>query len=543
VFRLGSSVPIKLGVRPGSEGDLRIAALPFALVAVVGQVSAAWPPGPSKMGFFWLSTILLAVSALSTLLPAWLSSFRWGVWAAIYVASVAFLMLAEGGIDTGLGSLLMIPVVGVALYGRRWESGVVVAAVILALLSVSMAGPHVAASTARRVILFGSIAATLSVSVHVLRERLVQANRQTTRLLGQAEAINAAARRLASLLDPPAIAALGTELAAQIASPPGSGSRRAVYFRVEEELVLVDSQFHDDGGAILEHWSIDEDPALKAAVRTKRPVNAHIDTTLVGATLRRVVEATGVTHGVWVPVCPDGSLHGVLAVASSGPVPDECMDRCVALGHLLELALSNWSAHQMLEHQATADERRRIARELHDGLAHELAFIASRTRRSARRPSSEGDSGELARAADRALDEARRAITVLSSARQQSLTSAVAQTAEDLTFRHGIGLTLELAEGIDTSADVTENILRIVREAITNAANHGKPSRVTVKLGCDDGVRLIVEDDGCGFDVAGELRSAGFGLVSMEERAATIGAEFAVDSSPSRGTRIEVTLP
>jgi signal transduction histidine kinase len=542
-FRVDRIAPISMEVRPGPDPDLRIAALPFALVALVGQLSVAWPHGPARVECFWLSTFLLAVSALATLLPRRFFSLRWGAWAVTYVASVAFLMLAAGGIDTGLGSLLMIPVVGVALYGRRQESAVVVAAVILALLSVSLAGPHLAASTARRVVLFGSIAATLSVSVHVLRERLVQSNLRTKRLLDQAEAINAAARRLASLLDPQAITTLGTELAAQIAAPPGTDMRRALYFRIEEELVLVDSEFHDDGPPMLGHWSLEDDPPLKEAVLSRRPVTARIEPATVGPALWTVIKATEVTHGTWVPVCPDGSLHGVLAVASNVPVPDECADRCVALGHLLELALSNWSAHQMLEHQATAEERRRIARELHDGLAHELAFIASRTRRCTSVRSDDGDAGELARAADRALDEARRAITVLSSNRYQSLTSAVAQTAEDLAFRHGIGMTLDLAEGIDTPADVTENILRIVREAITNAANHGKPSRVKVGLTCDRGVRLIVEDDGCGFEVGGELESAGFGLVSMQERAALIGADFSVYSTSSSGTRIEVVLP
>jgi signal transduction histidine kinase len=495
------------------------------------------------VGFFWLSTILLAISALTTLLPPRFCSFRWGLWGGIYVTSVAFLMQATGGTDTGLGSLLMIPVVGVALYGHRRESALVVVAVIVALLSVSLAGPHLAASTARRVVLFGSIAATLSVSVHVLRERLVQANRRTTGLLDQAEAINAAARRLASLLDPQAITALGTELAAQIASPPGTASRRALYFRVEEELVLLDSQFSDGTESVPGHWSLDEDPGLKKAVLSRCPVSTRIEPAWLGPTARTVIEGNGATHGAWVPVCPDGSLHGVLALASTVPIPDECLDRCVALGHLLELALSNWSAHQMLEHQATAEERRRIARELHDGLAHELAFIASRTRRSSPPPSNDGDAGELARAADRALDEARRAITVLSSTRHQELTSALAQTAEDLALRHGIGMTLDLAEGIDTPADVTENVLRIAREAITNAANHGRPKRVIVRLESDAGVRLCIEDDGCGFDLAGELNSGGFGLMSMRERAASLGAEFSIDSSPSGGTRIEVVLP
>jgi signal transduction histidine kinase len=245
-----------------------------------------------------------------------------------------------------------------------------------------------------------------------------------------------------------------------------------------------------------------------------------------------------------VPVCPEGKLHGVIAIASRGvPVPDECVERCAALGHLLELALSNWNAHQKLEQQATAEERRRIARELHDGLAHELAFIASKTHGSSEDTGSSLELRQLADAADRALDEARRAITVLSAARPQSLASAVAQTAEDLGERFELAVELDLADDIEIPGDVTENLLRILREAMTNAATHGGSSRVTVQLQQADGVRLVVEDNGCGFDVSSSSHSNGFGLLSMKERAESIGGLLSLDSTPAIGTRIEVAVP
>lgn len=149
----------------------------------------------------------------------------------------------------------------------------------------------------------------------------------------------------------------------------------------------------------------------------------------------------------------------------------------------------------------------------------------------------------MADAADRALDEARRAISVLSAARPQSLASAVAQTAEDLGARLDLAVRLDLRDDIEIPGDVTENLLRILREAMTNAAKHGASRQVTVRLEHADGVRLIVEDDGCGFDLEGASHSTGFGLLSMRERAQSIGGFLNVQSAPALGTRVEVAVP
>ena len=374
---------------PTPTHDRVARSLPFAAVAVIGQLSAGWPPGPTNYTAFWVSTALLVglgtVAVIRVKVPPTTLLPRAGV----YIASVIFLMIATGGISSGLGALLLMPIVGVALYGRRWESIAAVALVVGAVFCVSLANPDIAAATARRLLLFASIAIMFSVSIHVLRDRLTKSNERTGRLLLQEKAINEAARQLTLMVDPPAIIELGTQLAADMASPPGSEVRRASYLVIEDGIVRVMAQFDESGYELAGTWPLDDHPPLQQAARTGGPVMARLAAEDVGPTLRALICPAGITDGAWVPVCPDGKLHGVLAISTRGePVPGECVERCQALGHLLELALSNWAAHQTLEQQATAEERRRIARELHDGLAHELAFIASKTRaaRPATRP-------------------------------------------------------------------------------------------------------------------------------------------------------------
>jgi signal transduction histidine kinase len=529
-------------VRNLTEREFLIRMLPFALVALAGQCSAAWPPGPSNVSQFWVSTALVVTAAIFVLRPV--AQLRLAILIAttLYVTSVVFLMLSSGGIGSGYGSLFFVAVVAAALYGRRLDSVVVVCAVIVALFLVSMLSPHGAASTARRMVLLGAIAAVLSVAIHALRERLVDSIEKSTRLLHQSETINDAARRLASLLEPIAIAVVGTELAVQMASPPGTGVNRARYLKVEGNLVTVVAQFGGTGESSEETLPLNRRPTLRRAVETLEPLKGPVD---LG--VGQFAEGQGsLGDGIWIPIGLDGRLHGVLEVTGlKGSIPLECFENCVALGHLMELALSNWVAHENLEQAGRAEERRRIARDLHDGLAHELAFIAAKARRSTN-SDRELDAKELAGAADRALDEARRAITVLSATSPQSLSCALAQTAEDLGSRLGIPVLINLpvVVDVDVAGEVTEQLLRIVREAITNAATHAQPNCVTVSLNRDTSfTRVIVADDGSGFDQRKIAGSGGFGLISMRERAESIGASLTIESAPGLGTRIEAVLP
>jgi signal transduction histidine kinase len=199
----------------------------------------------------------------------------------------------------------------------------------------------------------------------------------------------------------------------------------------------------------------------------------------------------------------------------------------------------------LLSRAAARAERRRIAREIHDGLAQELAFVALQTRRMARAGCDE-EVLELTDAAERAVAEARALITGLRSTGEEQVEEvgpAIARTARRLARRHGAKLELDVPRGIRMKRAAGTHLVRIVGEALSNSLTHGQARSVSVQLLDRNGLRLCVADDGRGFDPASEPPPKHFGLKSMRERAAEIGAELWLRSRPGAGTEIEVVLP
>jgi signal transduction histidine kinase len=191
------------------------------------------------------------------------------------------------------------------------------------------------------------------------------------------------------------------------------------------------------------------------------------------------------------------------------------------------------------------EERRRMARELHDGLAQELSFLVTKSRELVEgvMEPNQRELRRLAGAAERALDESRRAITALSAPLDESLESAMAQTVDQIANRVGARAETVVDPGINVSPAMREALLRIVREAVTNATRHGGASRVRVEFANGDVLRLTVRDNGTGFDPTAAARdSDGFGLTTMAERVHAIGGELRVSSRPAEGTEIEVTI-
>ena len=109
--------------------------------------------------------------------------------------------------------------------------------------------------------------------------------------------------------------------------------------------------------------------------------------------------------------------------------------------------------------------------------------------------------------------------------------------------RVGARVRLDLVPDLVVSAARREALIRITREAVSNAARHGRASTISVELASAPELRLRVSDDGVGFSPAAAGAAHGFGLVSMRERAQALGGTFRVSSAPGRGTEVEVLLP
>ena len=188
---------------------------------------------------------------------------------------------------------------------------------------------------------------------------------------------------------------------------------------------------------------------------------------------------------------------------------------------------------------AVLEERRRIARDLHDGLAQELAFI----RRNLHHMNRESRVVQrLEAASTRALAESRRAIAALTEPLDRPVDAVLTEVAREVAAREGGRVTLSLEQGLSATPAQREVLARICSEAIANGIRHGGAAVVHVQLrGVDEGLRLRVTDAGRGFDPMTVSPNA-FGLVSMHERAEALGGRLRVRSAPGRGTELEVIL-
>jgi signal transduction histidine kinase len=194
-------------------------------------------------------------------------------------------------------------------------------------------------------------------------------------------------------------------------------------------------------------------------------------------------------------------------------------------------------------------ERARIARELHDSISQDLfslSLLAAGLRRALHAdPVLRPEVTAMERTSARAMREMQALLLELRpvALEDAGLVPAVTELCQAYQARLAIKVNVELGEVLLIPA-AEHAVLRIVQEALGNAARHGEPETIMVRLSQRDGsVTVEVRDDGRGFDPAGAAGRHGMGLALMRERVTELGGDFQLDAAPGAGAAILVRLP
>jgi signal transduction histidine kinase len=197
--------------------------------------------------------------------------------------------------------------------------------------------------------------------------------------------------------------------------------------------------------------------------------------------------------------------------------------------------------------RAATEERARLAREIHDGLVQELWLARLTNGQLAHAKRIPAQAREVIARVDEilegALAEARQAVAALQPVQSSTLGEELSGLAED--FADHFGLEIEFSLDNDPGqlpGAVQSEVVRICREALNNVRKHADASVVRIRLLADDtDIRLMVADNGKGFDLASE--TAGFGLQGMRQRAQSIGGWLSVESQLLDGTKVIFGMP
>jgi signal transduction histidine kinase len=198
--------------------------------------------------------------------------------------------------------------------------------------------------------------------------------------------------------------------------------------------------------------------------------------------------------------------------------------------------------------QAQEEERRRIGRELHDGVAQEIALLTIELDRLESTPADQlaeahGQLSGLKRHAEEVAKSVREVARQVHSVSLQHLGIAKALVGLCRTFaqQHHVEVTVETEPLDNLPDDLNLCLFRVAQEALTNSVMHGRAKLITVKLARDrDLLRLQIQDAGIGFDPATIVE--GLGMVSMRERLRLVGGRLTVSSSPGNGALIEAVV-
>jgi signal transduction histidine kinase len=254
-----------------------------------------------------------------------------------------------------------------------------------------------------------------------------------------------------------------------------------------------------------------------------------------------------------------GEWHGRMYLfdASKTDTPERTLHFLEALAEHVAPALTNVFLLRRLRTRAGAAERARVARELHDGAIQALFGIEMKLEAFRRTPDRSpafvdaevGAVQELLRREVLSLRELMQALRPIELEGPDQLPGVLAALVE--RFRRDTGISARCVVtggGVALPPRKALEIVRIVQEALANVRRHAHAQNVLVSLTSDDGeCRLVIEDDGCGFEFEGrlsarELDQQRIGPAVIKERARIAGAHLIVDSTPGAGARVELSF-
>jgi signal transduction histidine kinase len=359
----------------------------------------------------------------------------------------------------------------------------------------------------------------------------------------------AALRRIATLVArgvPPA--ALLSAVADEVAALLGADGAVVGHLGPDGLLTLLAVEGH--AGEFVAGESVQIEPGMASAmvVRTGQPARTD-GYEQTSAELSERIRRAGIRSSVATPIVVDGQLWGVIVASSRRTLPADAERRMLNFTEVVATAIANAESRSELAASrlrivAAADAtRRRIERDLHDGVQQRLVTLALeiRTIQSALSPRFDAVQPELSRVVDGltdALDELRE----ISHGIHPAILSegGLGPALRTLARRAPVAVVLDV-QIEDEPPDVVEvAAYYAVSELLTNTAKHAHASTVSIAVTSADGaLRIAVRDDGVG----GADPVLGSGLVGLRDRIEALGGTISLRSPKGEGTTIEVALP
>ncbi|MEE9229637.1 MAG: GAF domain-containing sensor histidine kinase [Acidobacteriota bacterium] len=274
--------------------------------------------------------------------------------------------------------------------------------------------------------------------------------------------------------------------------------------------------------------------------------------------LRKRVKEAGFRSFAGVPLRSKGRVVGVMGIAclQAGRLTSEDVNLLAVLGNQIGIAIENARLYAQLREMTTLEERQRIAREMHDGLAQELGYLHLKLGEleegiSSKSPSTlREELAQMKKVVEGAYEDVRQAIFGLKMmvSRGLGLIPTLAEYLHEFGEQTGIAVKLKIPDERATrlSPHAEVQLIRIIQEALANVRKHAQARQAWVTLEAEGVLaKVTIRDNGKGFQT-GEAAGSGratFGLQTMQERAESVSGTLEVKSQPGQGTEVTVHLP